>query len=58
MIFGGDLGSILVTPSNYSYDEDELFSSQKQTVITLAEKQDKDKSYIRNWRSISLLKVD
>ena len=43
---------------NYSYDEDKLSSSQKQAVITLIEKKDKDKRYIRNWRPISLLNVD
>ena len=53
-----DLGSILVKTLNYSYDEGELSSSQKQAVITLIEKKDKDKRYIRNWRPISLLNVD
>ena len=56
--FFGDLGSILVKTLNYSYDEGELSSSQKQAVITLIEKKDKDKRYIRNWRPISLLNVD
>ena len=32
--------------------------SQKQAVITLIEKRDKDKHYIKNWRPISLLNVD
>ena len=56
--FLGDLGSILVKTLNYSYDEGELSSSQKQAVITLIEKKDKDKRYIRNWRPILLLNVD
>ena len=56
--FFGDLGSILVKTLNYSYDEGELSSSQKQAIITLIEKKDKDKRYIRNWRPISLLNVD
>ena len=54
----GDLGLILVKTLNYSYNEGELSSSQKQAVITLIEKKDKGKSFIRNWRPISLLNVD
>ena len=53
-----DLGSILVKTLNHSYDEGELSSSQKQAIITLNEKKDKDKRYIKNWRPISLLNVD
>ena len=52
----GDLSSILV--KTYSYDEGELSSSQKQAVIILIKKKDKDKRYISNWRPISLLDVD
>ena len=40
--FFRDLGSILVKTLNYSYDEGELSSSQKQSVITLTEKKNKD----------------
>ena len=36
----------------------ELTSSRKQAVISLIEKKDKDKRYIKNWRPISLLNVD
>ena len=32
--------------------------SQKQTVITLIEKKGKDRSFLENWRPISLLNVD
>ena len=35
-----------------------LTSSQRQAVISLIEKKDKDKRYIKNWRPISLLNVD
>ena len=58
MCFFRDLGSILVKTLNYSHDEGELSSSQKQAVITLIEKKDKDKRYIKNWRPFSLLNVD
>ena len=36
----------------------ELSAPQKQSVIRLIEKRDKDTSYIKNWRPISLLNVD
>ena len=36
----------------------ELSASQKQTIIKLIEKKDRDKRFIKNWRSISLLNVD
>ena len=36
----------------------ELSTSQRQAVIKLIEKKDKDKRFIKNWRPISLLNVD
>ena len=45
--FFRDLGSILVKTLNYSYDEDELSSSQKQTVIALIERRIKTKDTLR-----------
>jgi hypothetical protein len=36
----------------------ELSTSQKQAIIRLIEKKDKDKTKIKNWRPISLLNVD
>ena len=35
-----------------------LSISQRQTVVKLIEKKDRDKQYIKNWRPISLLNVD
>ena len=34
-----------------------LITSQRQTIIKLIEKKDRDKRYIQNWRPISLLNV-
>ena len=48
----------LIQCLNYSFQEGEMSSSQKQAVITLIEKKDRDKRYIKNWRPISLLNVD
>ena len=42
----------------YSKKVGELSSSQKQAIIKLLEKREKDKRYIENWRPISLLNVD
>jgi len=36
----------------------ELSNSQKQAIITLIEKKEKDKRMIKNWRPISLINVD
>ena len=36
----------------------EFSSSQKQAVITLIEKKDRDKQILKNWRPISLINVD
>ena len=40
-----------------SFKED-LSNSQKQAVIRLIEKKDKDERYIQNWRPLSLLNTD
>ena len=45
------------TVSQVSYIET-LSISQAQAVIQFIEKKDQDKRYIKNWRPISLLKVD
>ena len=43
---------------NESFVKEELSNSQKQAVITLIEKQGKDRTLIENWRPISLVNVD
>ena len=48
----------MVDSLNDSYDRGELSNSQKETIITLIEKKDKDKRYLSNWRPISLINVD
>ena len=47
-----------IDSANYSFRVGEISPSQKQAVITLLEKKDKDKRLIKNWRPISLLNVD
>ena len=41
-----------------SFLKEEFSKSQKQAVITLIKKNDKDKRYIQNWRPLSLLNTD
>ena len=41
-----------------SFLKEELSNSQKQAVIRLTEKKDKDKRYIQNWGPLSLLNTD
>ena len=54
--------SILKTPlfrsTEHAKINGSLSVSQRQAVIKLLEKKDKDKRYIQNWRPISLLNVD
>ena len=52
------LGQLLTDSLNFSYQHGELSNSQKQAIIRLIEKKDKDRRYIKNWRPISLLNVD
>ena len=43
---------------NECLEKVEMSSSQKQAVITLIEKKGKDRSFVENWRPISLVNVD
>ena len=56
--FWGKLGTFLVLTLNHSFQKGELSTSQKQAIITLIEKKDKDKRLIKNWRPISLINDD
>ena len=43
---------------NEAFNHKEMSSSQKQAIITLIEKKEKDRNYLENWRPISLINVD
>ena len=53
-----DIKDLFYDSDCYSRRVGELSTSQKQAIIKLLEKRDKDKRFIENWRPISLLNVD
>ena len=53
-----DIKDILYDSYCYSIESGLLSISQKQGIITLIPKQEKDTHYLKNWRPISLLTVD
>ena len=50
--------NVLLNSCHIAKLKKELSTSQRQAVIKLIEKKDKDKRFIKNWRPISLLNVD
>ena len=57
-VFWEDLKIPLISSFKSAFNKGELSNSQKQAVIKLTGKKDKDKRLIQNWRPISLLNVD
>ena len=57
-IFWNEISDIVVESFNYSYNTKNLSISQKQGIITLLPKKDKDTRFLKNWRPISLLNTD
>ena len=45
----------LVNSLNFAHEHGQLSNSQKQAMITLLEKKDKERRFIKNWRPISLI---
>jgi len=56
--FWTKLGPLLVDCLNESFDKGILATSQRQAVITMIEKSEKDTRFLKNWRPISLINVD
>ena len=48
----------LVECVNFMHHHNELSTTQKQAMITLIEKKDKDERPLKNWRPISLLNMN
>ena len=57
-VFWTDLQLPLFNSFIYAKHVGELSTSQRQAIIKLLEKSEKDKRYIENWRPISLLNTD
>ena len=56
--FFNEISPLLIDVLNHSYQTGQLSTSQRQALITLIEKKEKDKRYIKNWGPISLINVD
>ena len=57
-IFREDLKTPLISSFKSPFDKSELSNSEKEAVMKLIEKKDKDKRLIQNWIPMSLLNVD
>ena len=56
--FWNDIKDVFIKSMKRAMDIKELSISQRQAVIKLIEKKDRDKRLLKNWRPISLLNVD
>ena len=56
--FWSCVGKVMTNVFNYSFDSGEISNSQKQAIITFTDKKDKDRTYLENWRPISLVNAD
>ena len=54
----GNLADQLVEVFNYCFQLEQMTTSQRQAIITLIDKKGKDRTYLENWRPISLVNVD
>ena len=52
------LGQQLANSLNFSFEHGKLSNLQKQAIIKLIDKKDRDRRYIKNWRPVSLINVD
>ena len=55
LLFFSDLGVFLTRSINNGFEKNEMSVTQRQGVITCIPKEGKDKSFIKNWRPITLL---
>eukprot|EP00057_Strongylocentrotus_purpuratus_P026288 XP_011680762.1 PREDICTED: uncharacterized protein LOC583642 [Strongylocentrotus purpuratus] len=58
IVFWKDISDMLIDSFNFSLQNGLMSSSQRNGVITLIPKKDRDASYLKNFRPISLLTVD
>ena len=55
--FFNEISDFLIQALNESFNVSQLSTSQQQATITLIEKKDKDKRFIKNWNPILLINV-
>ena len=48
----------MVQSLNYAFKHEHLSTTQKQGIIKVIPKKRKDRSYLENWRPLTLLNVD
>ena len=56
--FWVSLDDYLTDVFNSSFEYEEMSNSQKQAISTLLDKKGRDRTYLENWRPISLINVD
>ena len=56
--FWEEIKELFINSSRTALEKKELSISQRQAIIKLIEKKDRDKRFIKNWRLILLLNVD
>ena len=56
--FWDELKDSFINSIKLTYHKKALSTSQRQAVIKLIEKKDRDKTLLKNWKTISLLNVD
>ena len=56
--FWNELGKVMVDSFNYAFTTGLLSISQRQGIIRLIPKKDKNLLHLKNWRPVSLLNVD
>ena len=57
-LYRNDVKQFYIISINFSFQTGSLTDLQKQRIITLLAKQNKDITLLENWRPISLLNVD
>ena len=56
--FWPEIKKFLLDSLNYSFEEGKLTTLQRQGIITLLPKKDRDRTSLKNWRPITLLNTD
>ena len=56
--FWTDLSTLLFNSYNYSFENEQLSAEQRQGILNLLPKPNKDIRLLKNWRPISLLNID